>query len=72
MDQHCIALMSEFRKDGRSLIIWAMVSRAGDQIEEKKNWKPASQGTKWGELKADDRLCYRRCETNTNAQLKLT
>lgn len=33
MDQHCIASMSEFWKDGRSLIIWALASRAGDQIE---------------------------------------
>lgn len=36
MDQHCIALMSEFRKDGPSLIIWAVASRAGGQIEGKK------------------------------------
>lgn len=36
MDQHCIALMSEFRKNGRSLIIWAMASRAGDETEGKK------------------------------------
>lgn len=43
MDQHCIALMSEFRKDGPSLIIWAVASRAGGQIEEKKKKKVGSQ-----------------------------
>lgn len=70
MDQHCIALMSEFRKDGPSLIIWAVASRAGGQIEEKKkkkSWKPGSQGTKWGELKADDRLLVYHLDIQSRA-----